>query len=249
MLEKEYTTPALPGSFSGKSAFIRALARRGTKVKRKDVDDYLMNEETYTLHRPNRKKYKRNQVIVSGIDDTFQADLIDVTNISRFNDNNKFLLTCIDVFSKYAWVVPIKKKGAQEVLAAFKTIFADGRIPKRLQTDEGNEFMNRTLRAYLEKLKINIYILNSEMKAAVVERFNRTLKEKMWRYFTHKQSYRYLSVQSDLVQTTVFIELSRPLPHKLPRPTKIKYGKRYMVMVNRNLPKSRSSSSSRWAIW
>ena len=199
MLEKEYTTPALPGSFSGKSAFIRALARRGTKVKRKDVDDYLMNEETYTLHRPNRKKYKRNQVIVSGIDDTFQADLIDVTNISRFNDNNKFLLTCIDVFSKYAWVVPIKKKGAQEVLAAFKTIFADGRIPKRLQTDEGNEFMNRTLRAYLEKHKIKIYILNSEMKAAVVERFNRTLKEKMWRYFTHKQSYRYLGVLSDLV--------------------------------------------------
>ena len=199
MLEKEYTTPALPGSFSGKSAFIRALARRGTKIKRKDVDDYLMNEETYTLHRPNRKKYKRNQVIVSGIDDTFQADLIDVSNISRFNDNNKFLLTCIDVFSKYAWVVPIKKKGAQEVLAAFKTIFADGRIPKRLQTDEGNEFMNRTLRAYLEKHKIKIYILNSEMKAAVVERFNRTLKEKMWRYFTFKQSYRYLDVLQDLV--------------------------------------------------
>ena len=199
MLEKENTTPALPGSFSGKSAFIRALAKRGKRIKRKDVDNYLMNEETYTLHRPNRKNYKRNQVIVSGIDDTFQADLIDVSNISRFNNNNKFLLTCIDVFSKYAWVVPIKRKGAQEVLAAFKAIFADRRIPKRLQTDEGNEFMNRTLRAYLEKLKIKIYILNSEMKAAVVERFNRTLKEKMWRYFTYKQSYRYLGVLSDLV--------------------------------------------------
>ena len=78
MLEKEYTTPALPGSFSGKSAFIRALARRGTKIKRKDVDDYLMNEETYTLHRLNRKKYKRNQVIVSGIcrDVDWQSEFI-----------------------------------------------------------------------------------------------------------------------------------------------------------------------------
>ena len=199
MLDKEYTTPGLPGSFSGKSSFITALKRRGVKVKRKDVDDYLMNEETYTLHRPNRKKYIRNKVIVSGIDDTFQADLIDVSNISSFNDNNKFILTCIDVFSKYAWVVPIKRKGAQEVLQAFKTIFADGRVPTRLQTDEGNEFMNRTLREYLEKMKIKIYILNSEMKAAVVERFNRTLKEKMWRYFTHKQSYRYMDVLKDLV--------------------------------------------------
>lgn len=108
-LDKQYTNPALPGSFSGKNAFLRALKRRGTKVSRKDVDEYLMNEEAYTLHRPNRKKYKRNQVIVSGIDDTFQADLIDVSTISRFNDDHKFILTCIDVFSKYAWVVPIKR--------------------------------------------------------------------------------------------------------------------------------------------
>jgi len=70
-----------------------------------------------------------------------------------------------------------------------------------MQTDEGNEFMNRTLRAYLEKMKIKIYILNSELKAAIVERFNRTLKEKMWRYFTHKQSYRYLDVLNDLVSS------------------------------------------------
>lgn len=201
MLDKEYTTPSLPGSFSGKSAFIRALRRRGKRVKRENVDSYLMNNEAYTLHRPNRKKYKRNQVVVSGIDDTFQADLIDVSNISRFNEGNKFILTCIDVFSKYAWVIPIKRKGAQEVLDAFKKIFADGRIPKRMQTDEGNEFMNRMLRSYLEKLKIKIYILNSEMKAAVVERFNRTLKEKMWRYFTHKQSYRYVEVLKDLVSS------------------------------------------------
>ena len=198
-LDKQYTNAALPGSFSGKSAFLRALKSRGTKVSRQDVDKYLMNEETYTLHRPNRKKYKRNQVIVSGIDDTFQADLIDVSNISRFNDDNKFILTCIDVFSKYTWVVPIKRKGAQDVLAAFKTIFQDGRVPKRLQTDEGNEFMNRALRAYLEKLGIKIYILNSEMKAAVVKRLNRTLKEKMWRYFTHTQNYRYIEVLPDLV--------------------------------------------------
>jgi len=109
-LKKQYTNPALPGSFSGKTAFLRALRRRGKKVVYKEVDDYLKDEETYTLHRPNRKKYQRNQVIVSGIDDTFQADLIDVSNISHFNDNIKFLLTCIDVFSKYAWVVPLKKK-------------------------------------------------------------------------------------------------------------------------------------------
>lgn len=59
--------------------------------------------------------------------------------------------------------------------------------------------MNRALKTYLEKLGVKIYILNSEMKAAVVERFNRTLKEKMWRFFTHTQNYRYIVVLPDLV--------------------------------------------------
>ena len=85
----------------------------------------------------------------------------------------------------------------------FKKIFSYNRIPKRIQTDKGNEFLNKNLVNYLKTFKNNIklYTLNSEMKASVVERFNRTLKEKMWRYFTFKQTYRYLDIIHDLIKS------------------------------------------------
>ena len=197
----EYTDPSKPGSFSGQSTFINELKKRNKKINVKEIEDFLSNEETYTLHKKIVKKFERNKIIVSGIDDTFQADLIDVSNIKEFNDDYRYILTCIDVFSKYAWAIPIKTKTAKDVLEAFKIIFKDNRIPERLQTDEGNEFLNKILKSYLVSFKrpIKHYILNSEMKAAIVERFNRTLKEKMWRYFTFKRTYRYLDILDDLL--------------------------------------------------
>ena len=198
---KEYTTPSKPGSFSGQTTFIRELKNRNKNIEIKDVIDFLSNEETYTLHKNSQKKFTRNKIIVSGIDDTFQADLIDVSSIKEFNDDNRFILSCIDVFSKYAWAIPIKSKTAKDVLEAFKEIFKDNRIPERLQTDEGNEFLNKSLKTFLSSFKkpIKHYILNSEMKACIVERFNRTLKEKMWRYFTYKRTYRYIDILQDLL--------------------------------------------------
>lgn len=191
-LEKEYTTPENPGAFSGKTSFLRELQKRFEQVDKTEVDNLLSNKEAYTLHRPVKKKFIRNRVIVSGKDDTFQMDLVDVSSIASFNDRYKFILSCIDVFSKYAWAVPLKNKSSDSVLEAVKKIFASGRIPQRIQTDQGKEFINKRIKQYLSHKKVKLYILNSEMKACVVERFNRTLKEKMWRYFTHKHTYRYI---------------------------------------------------------
>jgi hypothetical protein len=195
-LKEEYTDPSKPGSFSGKSTFIKELKKRNKKIDKKKVSEWLTSEDSYTLHKPIRKKYKRNKIIVSGIDDTWQADLNDMTKISEYNDGFKFILTVIDVFSKYAWAIPLKNKSSKSVVDAFKKILEDGRKPKRLQTDAGNEFLNKDLKNLLKDVKM--YIVNSEVKASVVERFNRTLKEKMWRFFTFKRSYRYVDVLEKL---------------------------------------------------
>ena len=140
------------------------------------------------MHRPARKRYERNPVIVSGIDDTFQADLIDMSGLKEANDGYTFLLSCIDVFSKFAWVVPIKDKTAKSVKEAFERIFSDERIPKRIQTDEGNEFLNKTLKTLLGKLGIKLYVVNSEKKASVVERFNNERKNVALFYVYSKTS-------------------------------------------------------------
>ena len=102
---------------------------------------------------------------------------------SSFNKGLKYILTVIDVFRKYAWAVPIKDKSAASVTKAFETIIND-RIPKTLWVDEGKEFYNATFKKLLDKHKIYMYSTFNEGKAVVIERFNRTLKYIMWKYFT-----------------------------------------------------------------
>ena len=179
---------------------LREVKKRKLNISKKEIENWLLEQEEYTLHKPLVKKFPRNQVIVTGIDDTWQADLVDVTKISNQNNGNKFLLTCIDVFSKYAWVIPLKNKSANSIVEAFKIIFKE-RFPVKIQTDKGKEFLNNDLSKYLKYKKIKLYTLNSEMKACVVERFNRTLKEKMWRYFTHAGNKKFIEILDDLVKS------------------------------------------------
>ena len=84
------------------------------KISRKQVQDWLSQQDVYTLHKPARRHYKRSRVIVPGIGAQFQADLVDVQNLSRFNKGYKYLLTCIDIFSFHAvpnrdvFTIPLK---------------------------------------------------------------------------------------------------------------------------------------------
>ena len=164
----------------------------------------MSQQDVYTLHKPARRHYKRSRVIVFGIDEQFQADLADVQNLSRYNKGYKYLLTCIDIFSKYAWVVPliiIKTKQGQELVNAFQTILASGRKPLKLQTDLGTEFLNRVFLKFLRENNIEFFTVKSGLKASVVERFNRTFKNKMYRYFTAKNTLAYIDVLPQLVKS------------------------------------------------
>ena len=145
-----YLNPSHPASFGGLDAVYRAVKEKGkSKISRKQVKDWLSQQDVYTLHRPVRRHCKRGRVIVPGIDAQFQADLVDVKNLSRYNKGYKYLLTCIDIFSKYAWVVPLKTKQGQELVKAFATILSSGRKPHKLQTDQGTDFLNRVFQRFL----------------------------------------------------------------------------------------------------
>jgi hypothetical protein len=86
-----------------------------------------------------------------------------------------------------AWVVIIKKKSSASSVSAFKTILkASKRKPLKIQADKGSEFFNEEFKKLCYDNKIHLYSTFSELKACIVERFNRTLREKMQRYFTFK---------------------------------------------------------------
>ena len=102
-LSSIYLDPSQPANFGGLDAVYRAVKEKGkSKISRKQVQDWLSQQDVYTLHKPARRHNKRSRVIVPGIDAQFQADLVDVQNLSRFNKGCKYLLKCIDIFSKYA---------------------------------------------------------------------------------------------------------------------------------------------------
>ena len=200
VLEKHYWDVSQPGSLSGSENFFRALKNKKVKVDKQEVHQWLMGQEAYTLHKQVRRRYKRNRVYARGIDDLWQIDLADLQIISKSNDNHRYLLTCIDVFSKYAFVVPVKNKTSEVVLNAFKNIISSsGRKPNNVQSDQGTEFVNLQFKKYLNEIDTGFYQVNSELKASVVERFNRTIKEKIYRYLTLKNTNRYIDVLNDLI--------------------------------------------------
>jgi len=133
------------------------------------------------LHHNIIKRFKRRRVLVPSIDHTWASDLV----IMEPERGYKYILTILDVFSKYGWAIPLKTKTGEEMVRAFKNIFKEsGRIPKNIFSDKGTEYYNKTFKKFLDENKIELYSTESEVKCSVAERFNRTLKDLMYRKFT-----------------------------------------------------------------
>ena len=147
------------------------------------------------LHKPAIKKFRRRKVFVKGIDEIWAADLVDMQAFADDNDGVKYLLTVIDVLSKYGWIIPLKQKTGLATANAFKRILDGGRKPKLVWVDKGKEFYNKDV----QKL-ITLYSTENEEKSSVVERWNRTMKEKMFKYFSANSTRKYIDVLDALVE-------------------------------------------------
>ena len=113
---------------------------------------------------------------------------------SKFNRGVKYVLAVIDVFSKYGWLIPLKDKTGKSVASALKTIFEE-RKPEKMWVDKGKEYYDKDVKDLIE-----LYSTENEKKSSIVERWIRTMKEKMWKYFSAKSTNVYMNVLSDLVK-------------------------------------------------
>lgn len=200
-LEKIYSDPKHEAGFSGVEKLFRFVKKEGVfELSRKQIKQWLEGNDTYTLHRPVRRKFTRSRVIAYGMDDVWQMDLADLSSISRHNSGYKYLLTCIDVLSKFAWVIPLKDKTGKSLVSALKQIIQSSkREPYHIQTDKGTEFTNKQFQSFLKEKDILFYTTQNTVKACVVERFNRSIKERMYKYFTHRNTLKYMPVLTKLV--------------------------------------------------
>ena len=159
-------------------------------------DNKILSKE---LHKPKRKNYVRRKIIVNHIDEIFAADLVEMQKFSKINEGYRYLLTCIDIFSKYAFVIHLKDKKGITIKNALEKIFKK-RKPKFLWTDNAKEFYNNQVNDLLEKNNIKLYSTNnSEIKSSVIERFNRTFKNMMYKKFTENNNTIFYNIIDKLV--------------------------------------------------
>ena len=172
--------------------------QRRSGFNKKDVLDYLQHQETYTKHRPANTRFPKRKVITHSPHHQWQADLCDMRSLSKYNDNVNYILTVIDVFSRYAYALPIRNKTGDHVTEAFAELFKK-ETPQLLQTDKGTEFINKKTQALLKTHNVKWFTTENLTKAQMVERFNRTLKDRMYKYFTANKTKRWIDVLQDLV--------------------------------------------------
>lgn len=178
----------------------RSLKRASGRTMR-ETKEWLSSQPAYTLHKAARRSgYDTRQTMTRGIDYQWQADLVVMDNLANHNDGYKYMLTVVDCFSRYAWARPIKNKGGRETARALRSIFdSEGRAPLKLHTDKGREFRNREVQKLLSEYDVHFFTTESVYKAALVERFNRTLKSKCYKVFTHRNTLRWIDFLDDLV--------------------------------------------------
>lgn len=212
LLESIYHDAGNKGSLGGVNRLLAAAKEIDPTIKRKDVVDWLRENYVYTLHHPLRRRFPRNKVVVSGANDEIQVDLVDLSMFSKENDNTKFLLCAIDVFTKKALVIPLENKTAKALVGAMKQVI-DTFSPQTIFSDKGSEFKNAGVAKLLKDSKINqSFANNPQTKASVIERFNRSLKMRMFRLMTQRGSRRYIDKLSDLLTSynnTVHRSISR----------------------------------------
>lgn len=188
-LKDRYTSIGHPIAFSGVNKIYDYY--RGA-LSREDIQNFLSSVENYTLHRefhqgqrnPSYSHFKRYQ---------FQCDLVDIQSLSSHNDDVKYLFTCIDTFTRYAFVRLLRSKHGIFVLEAFKSVLEEAiQQPQTLVLDRGTEFYNEPFKRFCQDRNINLFSPDSSIHGAYIERFNRSLQDIIYRYMTENETRRFI---------------------------------------------------------
>ena len=151
------------------------------------------------LHKQIIRKFKKRKAYSSFGDNIWRVDPADMQSLSKYNKGIKYLLCAIDLFSKYAWVVPLKDKRGITIVNAFEKIILKGFKPNKIWVDQGGEFYNKRFKRFLKINNVEMYSTYNERKSAVAGRFIRTLKNKIIKHMTAVSKNIYFDVLDDIV--------------------------------------------------
>lgn len=195
-IRKRYRELGHKASFSG-------VARTANfhKISAKEAYQNLINIPTYTAFVQKKKPRRRNPYYAYVLHEYVQIDLVDMHQYAKHNNGVKFLLTCIDVYSRYGWCYPLINKTANQVKNGLEqTLLAAHPKVRNIYCDSGREFKNMVVKKLLQDNGIKMYHSTSDLKAALVERFNRTIEEIIFKYMHSYQTFKYVDVLKDIIR-------------------------------------------------
>lgn len=203
IIKRVYTDLKSPACYSTPPKVYSAAKKIDPTITLKDVEDYFVGVRSYTLHKPRRLAFKRLTTVPIGYMTNLQADLADFQKVSNENDGYRYLLVTIDVLSRQIYVAPTKSKSSGDMIKAFDKVFAKMPfLPQYLFTDKGVEFQAKELMDYYERKHILKHVTQSpDVKAAIAERCIRTIKNRLYKYFTEKETKRWVDVVDKIVNS------------------------------------------------
>ena len=171
-----------------------------TKQKLGMGNNFTMEDLSNELNKPVINKFERKKVIVNHIDEIHSCDLVDMQKYSKVNKGYKYIFTNIDIFSKYAWSFPLKTKTIKEIKSCFQKIFNE-RKPKYIWSDQESAFFSKEMLQFFKENNVRIYYTHSDLKAVIIERFNRSLREIMMKEFVKNNNTVWYNILPDLINT------------------------------------------------
>jgi hypothetical protein len=188
-------------SYAGVNKILSAAKNRDGNITAGDVNDFLSKERTYTLFKPRRIRYKRLKTIPTGLNTDWQCDLCVFDSIKKQNDGYAYLLVCIDVLSRKIIAAPARSKKSEHMIDSFEIIFSKANArPHKLYSDSGVEFQAKKMLDYFNEKDILKYVMyDPDFHAGVVERANRTIKERLYKYFSENNTTTWTTIIDKIV--------------------------------------------------
>ena len=164
------------------------------------MGNFTMEDLSQELNKPVINKFERKKVIVNHIDEIHSCDIVDMVKYSKVNRGFKYVFTNIDVFSKYAWSFPIKSKKISDIKPCFEKIFKQRR-PKYIWSDQESASFSKEMLKFFEDHNMKIYYTHSNLKAVIIERFNRSLRELMMKKFVKSNNTVWYNILPEIIKT------------------------------------------------
>ena len=201
-LYRQYFDENRGGAFANPITFYKSLpVEKRKRINMEQLKSWLLDQETYAIHRPSRKNFPRPRVVVPY--KRYQLDA-DSASLAKYKDSNNgygWFILCVNIMTRYVWTCPMKTPNAEDAYKCLKKILQPHVITEHIRSDHGTEFTNTKVQQLFRDLNMNSFFSHNETKANYAEAAIKTLKTLLTKYMSHNQTHKWVDVLPSITRT------------------------------------------------